>query len=57
MTSTITVPEPLQALRLKHLLSVKLEIAAVQRISAPDAGLLVGAVSGGACDRATRPKQ
>jgi hypothetical protein len=47
MTSTITVPEPLQALRVKHLLSLKLEIAAVQRVSAPDAGIVVGVVAGG----------
>jgi hypothetical protein len=47
MTSILTVPEPLQTLRVKHLLSVKLEIAAVQRISAPDTGIVVGVVAGG----------
>lgn len=47
MTSTITVPEPLQALRSIHLLSVKLEIAAVQKISAPGTGIVVGIVGGG----------
>lgn len=47
MTSTITVPEPLQALRLQHLLSLKLEISAVQRINAPDAGIIIGVVAEG----------
>ena len=47
MTSMITVPEPLQALRFKHLMTLKLDIAAVQKISAPDAGTIIGVVSGG----------
>ena len=47
MTSTLAVPESLQAIRSKHLLSLKLDIAAVQKISAPDAGIIVGVVSGG----------
>jgi hypothetical protein len=47
MTSTLVVPEPLQSLRLTHLFSVKLEIAAVQKISAPDAGMIIGVVGGG----------
>lgn len=47
MTTTLAVPESLQAIRSKHLFSLKLEIAAVQKVSAPDAGIVVGVVSGG----------
>ena len=47
MTSTLAVPESLHALRSKHLLSLKLEISAVQKVAAPDAGIVVGVVSGG----------
>lgn len=52
MTSPIAVPEPLQVLRLAHLLSIKLEISAVQRISAPGAGTVIGVVAGGQFDGA-----
>lgn len=47
MTSTYTVPEPLQALRYKHLLSLKLEIAAVHKLGVPGAGTIIGVVAGG----------
>lgn len=47
MTATLVVPESLQAIRSKHLFTLKLDIAAVQKVSAPDAGIVVGVVSGG----------
>ena len=43
----LSVPEPLQSLRFEHLFSVKLEIAAIQRVSASSAGIVIGVVSGG----------
>lgn len=47
MTSTLAMPESLHAIRSKHLFSLKLEIAAVQKVSVPDAGIVVGVVSAG----------
>jgi hypothetical protein len=44
---TFIVPEPLQTLCFKPLLSLKLDIAAVQKLSVPDAGTIVGVVAGG----------